>query len=223
MRKFVIADMPAPLPQALLDRYAAVDTATVGHFRHWGFMDPGIRPLGAVRRVIGTAVTLALPAQDSTLLHHALGLLKPGHIVVIDRLGDQRHACWGGGVTRAAHAAGASGAIVDGMCTDPHEIAALDFPVWCRGISPVTTRIQGLGGMLNGPVSCGGAVVNPGDLVLCDENGILVLPPGDIEGVADAALERVARGVTNRDRLNHGALLGDVSGATDIVLRDASL
>jgi 4-hydroxy-4-methyl-2-oxoglutarate aldolase len=223
MRKFVIADMPAPLPQALLDRYAAVDTATVGHFRHWGFIDPGIRPLGAVRRVIGTAVTLALPAQDSTLLHHALGLLKPGHIVVIDRLGDQRHACWGGGVTRAAHAAGASGAIVDGMCTDPHEIAALDFPVWCRGISPVTTRIQGLGGMLNCPVSCGGAVVNPGDLVLCDENGILVLPPGDIEGVADAALERVARGVTNRDRLNHGALLGDVSGATDIVLRDASL
>eukprot|EP01034_Spumella_vulgaris_P003939 gene3939-5042_t len=169
MRKFVIADMPAPLPQALLDRYAAVDTATVGHFRHWGFMDPGIRPLGAVRRVIGTAVTLALPAQDSTLLHHALGLLKPGHIVVIDRLGDQRHACWGGGVTRAAHAAGASGAIVDGMCTDPHEIAALDFPVWCRGISPVTTRIQGLGGMLNHPVSCGGTVVNPGDLVLCED------------------------------------------------------
>lgn len=214
--------MPAPLPQALLDRLAAVDTATVGHFRHWGFIDPGIRPLGSVRRVIGTAVTLALPAQDSTLLHHALGLLKPGHIVVIDRLGDQRHACWGGGVTRAAHAAGAAGAIVDGMCTDPHEIAALDFAVWCRGISPVTTRIQGLGGMLNYPVSCGGAVVNPGDLVLCDENGILVLPPGDIEGVADAALERVARGVTNRDRLNHGALLGDVSGATDIVLRDAS-
>ena len=221
MKRFVMGEMPAPVESELRNRLADVATATVGHFRHWGFMDPEIQALHKGSRVIGTAVTLALPGQDSTLLHHALGLLRPGHIIVIDRLGDRKHACWGGGVTRAAHAAGAVAAVIDGMCTDPHEIEALGFPVWCRGITPITTRIYGLGGMLNRPVSCGGAVVNPGDIVICDENGVLVLPPGDVDEVAAAALERQARGRANIEKVSQGARIGDLSGACALVQQDS--
>lgn len=221
MKKFIIGEMPAPISPEVANRLAGVETATVGHIRHWGFMDPGIRALGTPRRLTGTAVTLALPSQDSTLLHHALGMIQPGHIIVIDRLGDQKHACWGGGVTNAAKAAGATAAIVDGMCTDPHEIEDLGFPVWCRGVSAITTRIYGLGGMLNRPVSCGGVVVSPGDIVICDENGVLVLPPEDVDEVAAWATAKQARGEENRRLVENGAKLGDLSGASAMVLQDA--
>jgi regulator of RNase E activity RraA len=221
MKKFVIGAMPAPISAQVANRLAGVETATIGHIRHWGFLDPAIRALGAPRRLVGTAVTLALPSQDSTLLHHALGLLEPGHIVVIDRLGDRRHACWGGGVTHAAKAAGATAAIIDGMCTDPNEIREMGFPVWSRGVSPITTRIQGLGGMLNRPVSCGGVAVCPGDIVICDENGVLVLPPQELDEIVDWAIAKQARADENRKRVEGGARLGDLSGASALVLQDA--
>ena len=218
MQNFVIGAMPAPLTPEIASRLAEVETATVGHFRHWGFMDPAIQPLGGnQRRVIGTAVTLALPGQDSTLLHHVLGLIRPGHIIVIDRLGDRRHACWGGGVTLAAKTAGAVAAIVDGMCTDPNEIIAAGLPVWCRGISPITTRVLGLGGLLNKPVSCAGVVVNPGDVLICDDSGILVLPPEEVEAVAAMALERQERGRQTFEKIKQGAQLGELSGASAII------
>lgn len=222
MKKFVVGAMPAPVSAEVVTRLAGVETATVGHVRHWGFMDSGLVPMGATRRIVATAVTLALPAQDSTMLHHALGLVQPGHILVVDRLGDRTHACWGGGVTRAAMAAGAEGAIVDGVCTDPHEIREAGFALWSRGVSPLTTRVYGLGGLLNRPVCCGGVVVNPGDVLLCDENGILVLAPDEVAEVADFALARQARGQATMDKLLAGAKLGDLSGATEMVLRDGA-
>ena len=118
MTDYRIGPMPLQLPAALIRKLEQVETATVGHSRHWGFMDRGIQPLLRAKRIAGTAVTLAIPGPDSTLLHHALGLLRPGDILVVDRLGDQRHACWGGAVTIGAKAAGAVAGIVDGPCTD---------------------------------------------------------------------------------------------------------
>ncbi len=137
---------------------------------------------------------------------------------MVDRLGDDRHACWGGGVTIAAKAAGALAGIVDGPCTDLTEIQDSDFPMWCRGMAPITTRIYDLGGMLNRPVSCGGAVVMPGDAILADESGVLVLPPDEAEAVAEAAIARQERGEQNQDKVRAGAKLGDLSGATAKVL-----
>ncbi len=218
MGDYRIGPMPAQIAPAILAKLMKVETATVGHSRHWGFMDRGIQPLLRTKRVAGTAVTLAIPGPDSTLLHHALGLLRPGDILVVDRLGDDRHACWGGGVTIAAKAAGALAGIVDGPCTDLTEIQDSDFPMWCRGMAPITTRIYDLGGMLNRPVSCGGAVVMPGDAILADESGVLVLPPDEAEAVAEAAIARQERGEQNQDKVRGGAKLGDLSGATAKVL-----
>jgi regulator of RNase E activity RraA len=194
------------------------ETATVGHWRHWGFCDRRIAPLLRRRRVAGTAITVAIPGPDSTLLHHALGLLRPGDVLVVDRLGDDRHACWGGGVTIAAKAAGAAAGVVDGPCTDLEEIEASDFPLWCRGIAPITTRLYDLGGRLNQPVSIGGVVVAPGDAVLCDESGVLVLPPGEAEAEAREAIQRQERGLATQSRVAKGEKLGQISGATAKVL-----
>lgn len=214
MPKYEIGPMPDPLPAGLVAKLEQTETATVGHWRHWGFMDRGIQPLLREKRIAGVAVTLAIPGPDSTLLHHALGLLRPGDVLVVDRLGDDRHACWGGGVTVAAKAAGARAGVVDGPCTDLTEIKDSDFPMWCRGLAPITTRLYDLGGRLNKPVSCGGVAVMPGDVILADESGVLVLPRDEAEAEADAAIARQARGLESQDKVKAGAKLGELSGAT---------
>src|SRR5690606_10631903 len=126
---------------------------------------------------------------------------------------------WGGAVTVAAKAAGATAGIVDGPCTDIAEIEASGFPVWARGLSPITTRIYNTGGGLNIPVSCGGAVVMPGDVVLADDSGVLVLPVDEAEAVANQALARQERGQEAERKIAKGlAKLGMISGATEKVL-----
>jgi regulator of RNase E activity RraA len=133
---------------------------------------------------------------------------------VVDRLGDDRHACWGGGVTVAAKASGAKAGVVDGPCTDMEEIEASDFPMWCRGMAPITTRVYDLGGRLNYPVCIGGAVVMPGDAVLCDDTGVLVLPPDEAEAEARAAIAKQASGLLSQEKCAAGAKLGELSGAS---------
>jgi 4-hydroxy-4-methyl-2-oxoglutarate aldolase len=218
MPDYRIEPMPPQISPALAAKLSRVETATVGHSQHWGFMDRGIQPLLRNKRIAGAAVTLAIPGQDSTLLHHTLGLLRPGDILVVDRLGDDKHACWGGGVTVAAKAAGAIGGIVDGPCTDLTEIEDSDFPMWCRGMSPITTRLYNLGGTLNLPISCGNVSVKAGDIILADESGVLVLSAGEAEAIADAALARQERGERSQARVKAGEKLGDISGATKMVL-----
>jgi regulator of RNase E activity RraA len=219
MGSYDIGEMPRPLDSSLRAKLEQVETATIGHIRHLGFMSPAIQALLPGCRIAGCAVTLALPAHDSTLLHHALGLLRPGDVVVIDRLGDRRYACWGGGVTNAARNAGVVGAIIDGPCTDPSEIRAQGFPLWCVGVSAITTRVADVGGSLNRPVSCGAVVVRPGDIVLADENGAVVLDRAEAQGVADAALARQSMSEQRRRQVDAGARLGDLSGATALVMR----
>ncbi len=217
MAQYDLGPMPAAISPEVIALLEQTETATVGHWRHWGFCDRRIQPLLRRRRVAGTAVTVAIPGLDSTLLHHALGLLRPGDILVVDRLGDDRHACWGGGVTVAAKASGAKAGVVDGPCTDLEEIEVSDFPMWCRGMAPITTRLLDMGGRLNHPVSIGGVVVMPGDAVLCDDTGVLVLPPGEAEAEARRAIETQARGLITQDKVLRGEKLGVLSGATAIV------
>jgi 4-hydroxy-4-methyl-2-oxoglutarate aldolase len=214
---FDIRPLPPALPPALLERAMQVQPATVGHFRFRGLVDGAIRPITNHGRVCGTAVTIALPGMDSTLLHHAAGLLRPGDVLVIDRLGDNRHACLGGGVAIALGRMGVRAVVVDGPCADPDEIKDSGLAVWARGVSPTTTRLLGIGGALNVPVSVGGAVVMPGDLVIADDGGVLILPPAE----ATEAIERAIRFQHEQQQALTlvGPLkpLGELSGATAMV------
>lgn len=221
MARYLIADtMPPPIPRDLLSKLRLVETATAGHLRETGFMDGALRPVWGGDRVVGSAVTVSISGTDSTLLHHATGLLRPDDFVVVDRLGDNRYACWGGGVTNAAKCAGAVGAVVDGPATDPEEIESFGLPVWSRGISAITTRLANLGGSFNHPVSCGGVPVHPGDIIIADQSGILVLPRIGAEAFADLCLTAQEKGLERIRRVVAGEKLGDVSGASRMV-RDA--
>jgi 4-hydroxy-4-methyl-2-oxoglutarate aldolase len=180
--------MPPQVPGALLAKAERVDTASIGHFRYSGIPRPTIRPITAARRIVGTAVTLALPAADTALLHHAAGLIRVGDVLVIDRLGDQKHACLGGGVAAALARTGLAGVILDGLCTDPGELRGSGFPIWACGAAALTTRMQGIGGSMNYPVAIRGAAVLPGDLVIADDAGIVFMSPDEATEDLDRAL-----------------------------------
>lgn len=209
-------DMPAAVPVGLLAKAERVETATVGHRRQLGFVDRGIQALSP-GRMAGTAVTLALPGQDSTLLHHIVQFLRPGDILVIDRLGDDRHACLGGGVACAIKATGCAGVVIDGPATDKSEILHYELPVWCRGVAPITTRLHDVGGSFNVDICCGGAVVHPGDLVVADESGVLALPVAEAEADIDWALGKQAAEPEGHKQLQAGVRLGERSGASAMV------
>ncbi|WP_366655934.1 RraA family protein [Fodinicurvata sp. EGI_FJ10296] len=214
---FKINPMPEAVTTARLEKLRQVETATVGHFLHSGFMDPELRAVLPGRRVAGTAVTLRLPHADSTLLHYAMKLIRPGDFLVIDRAGDRRHACWGGVITHTLARIGIAGGVVDGPVTDIADFAKKDLPVWATGPSPITTKLLGTEGQMNVAVSCGGVVVNPGDAVLADENGIIVLNPDTVDAVADRAIGMQEREITLLQRIDAGEHLPDISGATEKV------
>jgi 4-hydroxy-4-methyl-2-oxoglutarate aldolase len=216
---FVINDPP---PQVAPDRLALLlkaEPATIGHFRQTGFMDPAIRALLPDRRIAGTAVTARMDGDDTAIVHYALGQLRPGDVLVIDRAGDMRHACCGGGVAFAAREAGCLGVIIDGMATDIQELRAYGMPVWARGLSPITCKPRFLGGEFCVPISCGGVPVMPGDVVFADENGVLVMPAADIEASAERAIGMQEAEKLALARVTKGERFPDING-TNARIRD---
>lgn len=220
---YVVNELPPQINRRLLDRLIQADPATIGHFLHIGFMEPAIRGLTPNTRIAGTAVPVRAPGPDSTILHYALGQVREGDVLVIDRCGDHKHAGTGGVVAYAARKAGVAGIIVDGVVADLHELREYGVPIWARGSSGITTkRGMGCGGWFCVPASCGGVVVQPGDAVLADESGILVLRPEQIEAAADRALQLQAAEKEILKRLDAGEKLPDISGATKRVLEGLS-
>ena len=214
---FTVNPMPKQISQELVDLLENVETATVGHFLHSGFVDRELRAVLPEKRVAGTAVTVRLPHADSTILHYLTKLVRPGDIVVVDRCGDDKHACWGGVVTHSMKIAGVKAGIVDGPATDFSEIRRVEMPMWCRGPSPITTKILGLEGAINVPVTVGGQVIEPGDAILADESGVIVLNPAEAKAVAERAIGMQENELKLLERLRNGEKLPDISGATRIV------
>jgi regulator of RNase E activity RraA len=214
---FSVNPMPTQFSADLIAIMEQVETATVGHFLHSGFMSRELRAVLPEKRVAGTAVTVRLPHADSTILHYLTKLVRPGDFVVVDRCGDDKHACWGGVVTHAMKLGGIVGAAIDGPATDFSEIRRVELPMWCRGPSPITTKILGLEGAINVPVSAGGQIVNPGDAVIADESGIVVLAPDQAKWAAEKAIAMQQNEIGLLERLRKGEKLPDISGATRLV------
>lgn len=188
IRSYRLNPMPAALDPALMARFTGVEAATCGHYLHDRFMRNDLRPLIDGVRIAGTAVTVSIAGPDSTLLYHAMDQVRPGDVLIIDRGHDERHAAWGGFMAAVAKVRGLAGVIIDGMVTDPASIREAGVPTWARGVSPITTKLFNFGGGFNIPVSCGGISVSPGDAVLADDCGILVVPADQVAGICDVAL-----------------------------------
>jgi 4-hydroxy-4-methyl-2-oxoglutarate aldolase len=215
---FIIKERVARCSPDLIEMFRKVEPATIGHILHEGFMDYTLRCLVKGAKVVGPAVTVKTAGADSTVLHKAMEIAKKGDVVVVDRCGDMRHACWGGVVTLAASLRGIAGGIIDGLATDGEEIENVGFPLYCKGITALTTKLLGYGGEINTVIQCGGVVVNPGDLIVADSNGILVLDPEAARPLGERALAMQEQEKGLIARLEKGEFLPQITAADSLIL-----
>lgn len=155
-------------------------------------MDMGIRPLWpSVPRIAGPAFTVRCAAGDNLMLHAAIYRAEPGSVIVV-QAGDVDYALAGGNVCAVAQRRGIAGFVLDGVMRDLAEVRESGFPVFARGLMPVP-GIKAAVEPLNGEVRCGGVVVNAGDVVVADEEGIVVTPRARREEVLAAARAKLAK------------------------------
>jgi regulator of RNase E activity RraA len=151
-----------------------------------------IRPLWApMPRVAGPAYTVRTVKYDNLMLHTAVYHAEAGDVIVV-QAGDDRMAVAGGHVCAVAQRRGVAGLVVDGVIRDAAESRGRGFPVFARGVSPIPGRQDGPG-EIGGPITCGGVRVNPGDAVVADEDGVVVVPRARAETVLKNARARVAQ------------------------------
>ncbi len=155
-------------------------------------MDIGIRPLWApMPRVAGPAYPVRCPPGDNLMLHAAIYRAAPGAIIVVEA-GDSDYAVAGGNVCAVAQKRGVAAFVVDGVIRDLAEARASRFPIFARGVIPIPGGKDAVG-VLNGLIRCGGVAVHPGDIVVADEEGIVVVPVGRADIVLKAAEARAAK------------------------------
>ena len=183
----------------------------LGHRDH--VLDPAIRPLGDTAVIAGWANPFLIaevdemPADPYTGEIAAMDGIAPGDVVLIAAGGSARAACWGELFSTAARARGACGTLIDGYCRDAQVIAALGYPVWCRGLLPLDVKGRLAVTAWRQPAVVGGLPVQPGDLVVADADGAVAVPAGLAAEAVGRALEKVSKEDGVRDALARGSTL----------------
>ena len=190
-RAFTKITRPDPATVKALLRFSSCDLSDVMYKSHTMV---GLRAAYApIARVAGPAVTVSVPSGALNTIKYAANLVKPGDVLVVNAQGDTTYALWGGNVSRGLQARGAAALVMDGAVRDVAEIRELAFPVYARGFATAFREHAVARGEVNVPIACGGIVVNPGDIVVCDEEGIVAIPPGAVDEVIKKATALVER------------------------------
>jgi regulator of RNase E activity RraA len=186
--------LPAPprLSAQLLDRYHGLASSNVADaMGRFGFMDPGMQSRSGLA-LCGLAVTVQCRPADNLMVHKALQLATPGDIVVVSTCGNTTSAVFGELMCHTAAAAKLGGIVVDGAIRDVEGITRLGMPAFSRSVCPGSCDKDGPG-EINVPVSCGGAVVSPGDIIVGDADGIAVVPRAMAAEILELVLQLMDR------------------------------
>jgi len=176
-----------------------------------GGLEHTIRPIAPGMKLCGSALTVRCQAADNLTLHAAIALAQPGDVIVADVGGALEAGHWGEITTVAAQARGVAGLVINGGVRDVAAIARRDFAVFAPAISMKAT-VKATPGLINHPIVCGGVTVYPGDLVLADDDGVVVVARERVSQVLEATRQREEREADVMRRLEAGELTLDVLG-----------
>lgn len=206
----VVVRRPARAEAEAVKRLGAAGVATVAEANgRRGILDPGMRPAWAGARTAGTAVTALCHPGDNLMIHVAVEQCAPGDLLVVAVTSPCRDGMFGELLATSLAARGVTGLVIDAGVRDVAELQAMGFGVWSRAISAHGT-VKATPGAVNVPVVCGGALIHPGDAVIGDDDGVVVVERGAAEAVAERADQRLQREAATRQRLAAGELGLDI-------------
>ncbi len=191
-------------PKKLIDQFREIGTATVHEaYGRKGAVSYAIKPIAKGVRVCGPAFTVQCHPGDNLMLHKALERAQPGDILVTSVGGHYEAGYWGGLMATSAVARGLGGLAIDGCIRDSTEIIKMGFPIFCRGFSIRGTTKTVLG-LINHPILFGDVFVRPGDLVLGDDDGMVVVDRNECEAVLEKSIKRIEAEKVKSERLRAG-------------------
>ena len=184
----------------------------------FGALDAGVKPLDPASRMAGPAFTVDIRPADNLMLHYAMLKAAPGDVLVVDAKGFLEAGPWGDVLTAQALQLRLAGLVIHGAVRDGNTLVELGFPVFCRGLS-----IKGTGkhqpGRVNVPVCIGDVVIHPGDFVVGDRDGVVVVPSDRVDATIASALAREAKEAAMRESIRHGGTTAALLGLTDTLRR----
>jgi 4-hydroxy-4-methyl-2-oxoglutarate aldolase len=186
----------------LAGRLSALETATLHESGAKSVLSPQIRMLSGESCIVGRALTVMCHPGDNLMIHVAVARAEPGDVLVV-QAHDPGYGVWGEVLTVAAQVRGIVGLVLDGSVRDLAAIRRREFPVFARGVC-LRGATKSRAGTVNTPISCGGQLVWPGDMLAADESGIVAMPLGEVEQILVRAEERSRKEAAMMSELRSG-------------------